>query len=72
VNESDRLRDLAASASGVFVTSLYGSAAISGYSIGWLANNAGWAMAGLIQISLLSAAGALLAAFLQPDSIASS
>jgi DHA1 family inner membrane transport protein len=64
--------DLAGRASGVFVTSLYGSAAISGYSIGWLANHAGWAMAGLIQISLLSAAGALLAAFLQPDSIASS
>jgi len=62
--------DLAASASGVFVTSLYGSAAISGYSIGWLANHAGWATAGLIQLSLLSIIGALLAAFLQPASTA--
>ena len=33
--------DLVSGASGVFVTSLYGSAAIAGYSIGWLANNAG-------------------------------
>ena len=65
-------RDLAGSASGVFVTSLYGSAAISGYSIGWLANRAGWVMAGLIQISLLSIIGAVLAAFLRPDATASS
>lgn len=63
---------LAGTASGVFVTSLYGSAAISGYSIGWLANHSGWMMAGVIQISLLSAIGALLAIFLQSDSTATS
>lgn len=57
---------LAGSASGVFVTSLYGSAAASGYSIGWLANHYGWAVAGLVQISALSSIGALLAAFLTP------
>jgi MFS transporter, DHA1 family, inner membrane transport protein len=57
--------DLAGSASGVFVTSLYGSAAISGYSIGWLANHAGWVTASLIQISLLSCVGAVLAVFLR-------
>lgn len=62
---------LAGTASGVFVTSLYGSAAISGYSIGWLADHADWAAAGLIQISLLSAFGALLAAFLKPAAAAS-
>jgi DHA1 family inner membrane transport protein len=56
---------LAGSASGVFVTSLYGSAALSGYSMGWLANHAGWVTAGLIQITLLSCVGALLAAFLR-------
>jgi MFS family permease len=61
---------LAGSASGIFVTSLYGSAAISGYSIGWLANHAGWVVASLIQISLLSTIGAILATFLQPDSTA--
>jgi hypothetical protein len=59
--------DLASSASGVFVSSLYGSAAIAGYSIGWLASHAGWAMAGIIQISLLAIIGAVLAAFLQSD-----
>jgi DHA1 family inner membrane transport protein len=58
---------LARSASGVFVTSLYSSAAVAGYSMGWLANHAGWVTAGLIQISLLSAVGALLAAFLEPS-----
>jgi hypothetical protein len=63
---------LAGSASGIFVTSLYGSAAISGYSIGWLANHAGWVVASLIQISLLSTIGAILATFLQPDSTARS
>ena len=63
---------LAGSASGVFVTSLYGSAAISGYVMGWLANHAGWMMAGLIQISALSAVGVLLAAFLKPLRIPSS
>jgi len=57
--------DLAGTASGVFVTSLYGSAAISGYAMGWLANHAGWVMAGLIQISLLSAVGAFLGTFLR-------
>jgi MFS family permease len=62
--------DLVSSASGVFVTSLYGSAAIAGYSIGWLANNAGWETAGLIQISLLSILGLILAAFLRPDRMA--
>jgi len=62
--------DLVSSASGVFVTSLYGSAAIAGYSIGWLANNVGWGMAGLIQISLLSILGLILAAFLRPDRMA--
>ena len=57
--------DLANSASGVFVTSLYGSAAFAGYSIGWLASHAGWVTAGLIQISLLSMIAAVLAAFLR-------
>jgi len=62
--------DLVSSASGLFVASLYGSAAFAGYSIGWLASHAGWAMAGLIQISVLSIVGAALAAFLQADRMA--
>jgi len=62
--------DLVSRASGVFVASLYGSAAFAGYSIGWLASHAGWVMAGLIQISLLSIVGAALSAFLQPDRMA--
>jgi DHA1 family inner membrane transport protein len=62
--------DLVSSASGLFVASLYGSAAFAGYSIGWLASHAGWVTAGLIQISLLSIVGAALAAFLQADRMA--
>ena len=57
-------------ASGVFVSSLYTSAAIAGYTIGWLASHAGWSVAGLLQISLLSSAGALLSLALQPSRMA--
>jgi predicted MFS family arabinose efflux permease len=54
--------DLASRASGVFVTSLYLSAAFAGSLMGWIANRAGWAEAGTIQISgscLVAAALAL-------------
>jgi MFS transporter, DHA1 family, inner membrane transport protein len=54
-------RELAGRASGVFVTSLYLSAAVAGYLMGWIANRAGWGAAGSIQISLCSLAAALLA-----------
>jgi DHA1 family inner membrane transport protein len=57
-------------ASGMFVSSLYGAAAIAGYSIGWLATHAGWSIAGLVQISLLACAGALISLALQPTRMA--
>ena len=57
---------LASRASGVFVTSLYGSAAIAGYLAGWIAAHAGWTTAGEIQISLLSVVAGALALALQP------
>ena len=57
---------LASRASGIFVTSLYGSAAIAGYLIGWIASHAGWTTAGEIQISLLSIVAGALALALQP------
>jgi sugar phosphate permease len=60
-------RDLAGRASGVFVTSLYLSAAVAGYMMGWLANRAGWGNAGTIQISLCSLAAAGLALALHSD-----
>lgn len=59
-------------ASGVFVTSLYGSASIAGYTIGWLATHAGWSSAGLWQISLLGCIGAVLSLALRPATMASS
>lgn len=58
---------LAGRGSGIFVASLYGSAAAAGYIMGWLASRGGWVTAGEIQISLLSLAGAALALTLRPD-----
>jgi predicted MFS family arabinose efflux permease len=63
-------RGLAGRASGVFVTSLYLSAAIAGYVMGWMANRAGWGDAGTVQISLLSLAAAGLALALRPEEMA--
>ena len=60
-------RNLAGRASGVFVTSLYLSAAAAGYLMGWIADRAGWADAGTIQISLSSLCAACLALALRPE-----
>jgi len=60
-------RHLAGRASGVFVTTLYVSAAFAGYLMGWIADRAGWGGAGTIQISLCSLAAAGLALALRPD-----
>jgi MFS transporter, DHA1 family, inner membrane transport protein len=58
--------DLADRASGVFVTSLYGSAAAAGYLMGLIASQSGWVRAGEIQLFLLSLVGAGLALALRP------
>jgi sugar phosphate permease len=60
-------RHLAGRASGVFVTSLYLSAAVAGYVMGWLAGRAGWGSAGAFQISLCSLVAAVLALALRPE-----
>ena len=60
-------RALAGRASGIFVTSLYGSASVAGYVMGWIATEGGWAAAGTIQLSLLSLIAAMLALALKPD-----
>ncbi len=56
----------ASRASGMFVTSLYGAAAFAGYLMGWLEAGHGWAVAGLVQMSILSVLGAILALTLRP------
>jgi predicted MFS family arabinose efflux permease len=58
---------LANRASGMFVTSIYAAAAFAGLLMGWIEANHGWPMAGLIQISGLSLAGAVLALALRPS-----
>ena len=60
-------RHLAGRASGVFVTSLYVSAAFAGYVMGWIATRAGWGTAGTVQISLCSITAAALALALRPE-----
>jgi DHA1 family inner membrane transport protein len=52
--------ELTSRASGVFVSCLYSAATFAGYLIGFLAGKLGWDHAGLIQMSTLSALGALL------------
>jgi MFS transporter, DHA1 family, inner membrane transport protein len=61
---------LASSGSGMFVTSLYGSSAIAGYLMGWIANQAGWAVAGEIQMSALALVAAVLSLALRPADMA--
>ena len=58
---------LSSRASGMFVTSLYAAAAAAGYLMGGIASHAGWALAGEIQISLLSIVAGSLALTLRPD-----
>ncbi len=57
---------LASRGSGMFVTTLYGAAAFSGYLIGTLTIHKGWLVAAEIQMSLLSLVGAILALALRP------
>jgi MFS transporter, DHA1 family, inner membrane transport protein len=60
-------RSLVGRASGLFVTSLYLSAAGAGYLMGWIANRAGWGEAGALQISLSCLCAAALALALRPE-----
>jgi len=64
-------RSLASRGSGLFVTTLYGSAAVAGYVMGWIVTRAGWPAAGAIQISLLSLVAAGLALALRPAEMSS-
>jgi predicted MFS family arabinose efflux permease len=54
-------RTLTSRGSGMFVTSVYGGAALGGYTMGLLVENWSWEVAGQIQISLLSLFIAILA-----------
>lgn len=58
---------LASRAAGIFVTSLYGSAAAAGYLMGLIAGQGGWAKAGEIQLLGFSLVGAALAMGLRLD-----
>ena len=57
-------------AAGIFVTSLYGSAVGAGYLMGWIASHGSWAIAGEMQLSVLSIVAGGLALALQPDKMA--
>jgi MFS family permease len=62
--------ELAGRASGVFVTSLYGSATVAGYLIGGIVNLTGWTVAGNIQLVLLCLCGAIISLALRPERMA--
>jgi predicted MFS family arabinose efflux permease len=62
---------LADRASGIFVTSLYGSAALGGYLMGWIVGRGGWATAGEAQLTVLSLVGGSLALGLRSDEMSS-
>lgn len=59
--------ELTGRASGIFVTSLYGSATVAGYLIGWLARQFGWTIAANTQLVLLCVIGAAISLILRPD-----
>ncbi len=64
--------DLSGRASGLFVTSVYGSATVAGIIIGWIAGLAGWTIAGNIQLVALCLVGAALTLILRPETMAKS
>jgi predicted MFS family arabinose efflux permease len=58
-------RSMTGKGSGLFVTSVYGGAAIAGLTMGTLIENYGWAFAGQVQISGLCVVIAILALFIR-------
>lgn len=62
--------NLSGRASGLFVTSVYGSATVAGYAIGWIVGRAGWTVAGNIQLALLCFVGGGIALLLRPELMA--
>jgi len=62
--------ELAGRASGIFVTSFYAAASVAGYTIGWLAREFSWTLAGSVQLSLICIVGAVLALALKPERMA--
>ena len=62
---------LAGPASGIFVTSLYGSAALGGYLMGWIVGHGSWARAGEVQLTALSLIGGMLSLALRSDQMSS-
>jgi MFS family permease len=57
---------LANQATGLFVTSFYGSAVVAGYTIGWIANRTSWVVAGEIQFCLGAIVALALVLALRP------
>lgn len=58
---------LTSRATGIFVTTLYGTGAFAGYIIGGIASHLGWNMAGLLQITLFSGIGIALTLLLRTE-----
>jgi MFS family permease len=62
--------DLSSGAAGIFVSSYYAAASISGYTIGWLAKTWGWRTAGDVQLALVCLIAAAASFLLRPERMA--
>ena len=62
--------ELAGRAAGVFVTSFYAAASTAGYTIGWLASEFGWTIAGDVQLGAICLIGIVIALALKPKLMA--
>ncbi len=60
---------LAGRASGIFVTTLYGSATVAGYLIGWLVRLSDWTTAANLQLVLLCVIAAAISLFVQSSPV---
>jgi MFS family permease len=63
---------LAGRATGMFVTSMYGAAAFSGYTFGWLVTHGNWQSGATIQLTLFALLGAVVSLALDSKTMATS
>jgi DHA1 family inner membrane transport protein len=61
---------LASRGAGLFVTTFYGAASVSGYLLGYLVSSFGWQTASHIQFIGISLIAALVSLFIRPDEMA--
>jgi len=56
-------------ASGIFLTSLFGSASTAGYLMGWLVTKLGWGGAAVVELTLFPVIGIIAMALIKPNQL---